>query len=350
MSSFNKSKLQSFLLSFLLSVFTIIVIYLFSAYGTNNDMFLINSVVELLTLIIILFTLYFFIIYFYLESFVLKKIKNLYKDLVSNQETEQSVLVSTNMDELVEQLKIFSKESETEIKSMQQKENFRRDFIGNLAHELKTPLFTSQSYLLTLIDGALKDENINLKYLKIAEKSIERLIFIVKDLDLITKLESDDLKLEKSTFNIISLVNNVFEMLEIQSSIKKISFSLDVKFKSVQVIADQEKIHQVLTNLIENSVKYGKESGTTEVTIQDITENKIIVRITDNGNGIQKKHFKRLFERFYRIDNSGNRKTGGSGLGLAIVKHIIDAHDEKIYVESDYGVGSEFSFTLEKSK
>ena len=350
MSSFNKSKLQSFLLSFLLSVFTIIVIYLFSAYGTNNDMFLINSVVELLILIIILFTLYFFIIYFYLESFVLKKIKNLYKDLVSNQETEQSVLVSTNMDELVEQLKIFSKESETEIKSMQQKENFRRDFIGNLAHELKTPLFTSQSYLLTLIDGALKDENINLKYLKIAEKSIERLIFIVKDLDLITKLESDDLKLEKSTFNIISLVNNVFEMLEIQSSIKKISFSLDVKFKSVQVIADQEKIHQVLTNLIENSVKYGKESGTTEVTIQDITENKIIVRITDNGNGIQKKHFKRLFERFYRIDNSGNRKTGGSGLGLAIVKHIIDAHDEKIYVESDHGVGSEFSFTLEKSK
>lgn len=350
MSSFNKSKLQSFLLSFLLSVFTIIVIYLFSAYGTNNDMFLINSVVELLILIIILFTLYFFIIYFYLESFVLKKIKNLYKDLVSNQETEQSVLVSTNMDELVEQLKIFSKESETEIKSMQQKENFRRDFIGNLAHELKTPLFTSQSYLLTLIDGALKDEKVNLKYLKIAEKSIERLIFIVKDLDLITKLESDDLKLEKSTFNIISLVNNVFEMLEIQSSIKKISFSLDVKFKSVQVIADQEKIHQVLTNLIENSVKYGKESGTTEVTIQDITENKIIVRITDNGNGIQKKHFKRLFERFYRIDNSGNRKNGGSGLGLAIVKHIIDAHDEKIYVESDYGVGSEFSFTLEKSK
>ena len=350
MSSFNKSKLQSFLLSFLLSVFTIIAIYLFSAYGTNNDMFLINSVVELLILIIILFTLYFFIIYFYLESFVLKKIKNLYKDLVSNQETEQSVLVSTNMDELVEQLKIFSKESETEIKSMQQKENFRRDFIGNLAHELKTPLFTSQSYLLTLIDGALKDEKVNLKYLKIAEKSIERLIFIVKDLDLITKLESDDLKLEKSTFNIISLVNNVFEMLEIQSSIKKISFSLDVKFKSVQVIADQEKIHQVLTNLIENSVKYGKESGTTEVTIQDITENKIIVRITDNGNGIQKKHFKRLFERFYRIDNSGNRKNGGSGLGLAIVKHIIDAHDEKIYVESDYGVGSEFSFTLEKSK
>lgn len=350
MSSFSKSKLQSFLLSVILSIFIIIAFYLFSIYNSNISIFSTKNIVNLLTFIVPLFILCFFIIYFYLEFFVLKKIRNLYKDLIPNKEDKENILVTTNMDELVYQLKKFSKESETEIKTMQQKENFRRDFMGNLAHELKTPLFTSQSYLLTLIDGALKDENINLKYLKIAEKSIERLIFIVKDLDLITKLESDDLKLEKSTFNIISLVNNVFEMLEIQSGIKKISFSLDSKFKSIKVIADQEKIHQVLTNLIENSVKYGKESGTTEVTIQNITENKIIVRITDNGNGIQKVHFKRLFERFYRVDNSGNRKTGGSGLGLAIVKHIIDAHNEKIYVESDYGVGSEFSFTLEKSK
>lgn len=350
MSSFSKSKLQSFLLSVILSIFIIIAFYLFSIYNSNISISSTKNIVNLLTFIVPLFILCFFIIYFYLEFFVLKKIRNLYKDLIPNKEDKENILVTTNMDELVYQLKKFSKESETEIKTMQQKENFRRDFMGNLAHELKTPLFTSQSYLLTLIEGALKDENINLKYLKIAEKSIERLIFIVKDLDLITKLESDDLKLEKSTFNIISLVNNVFEMLEIQSGIKKISFSLDSKFKSVKVIADQEKIHQVLTNLIENSVKYGKESGTTEVTIQNITENKIIVRITDNGNGIQKVHFKRLFERFYRVDNSGNRKTGGSGLGLAIVKHIIDAHNEKIYVESDYGVGSEFSFTLEKSK
>jgi two-component system phosphate regulon sensor histidine kinase PhoR len=350
MSSFNKSKLQSFVLSVLLSVFNLIVIYLFAINNSDISIFFSKNILELLTLIVSLFILYFFIIYFYLEFFVFKKIRNLYKDLIPNKEHKEDVLVTTNMDELVEQLKKFSKESETEIKTMQQKENFRKNFIGNLAHELKTPLFTSQSYLLTLIDGALKDEDVNLKYLKIAEKSIERLIFIVKDLDLITKFESDDLKLEKSIFNIIPLVNNVFEMLEIQADKKRISFSLDSKFKSVNVIADQEKIHQVLTNLIENSVKYGKESGTSEVTIQDITENKIIVRITDNGNGIRKIHFKRLFERFYRIDNSGNRKTGGSGLGLAIVKHIIDAHDEKIYVESDYGVGSEFSFTLEKSK
>jgi two-component system phosphate regulon sensor histidine kinase PhoR len=289
------------------------------------------------------------IVYIYLEFYVFKKIKNLYRDLIPENNEEENSLVSTSMDQLIDDLKKFSKESQTEIKSMQEKENFRRDFIGNLAHELKTPLFTSQSYILTLVDGALKDKKVNLKYLKIAEKAIERLIFIVKDLDLITKLESEGLKLDKSKFNIISLINNVFEMLELQASKKKITLALGSKNIRVNVNGDEEKIHQVLTNLIENSVKYGRESGTTEVSVENIVENKVIVRITDNGNGIQKANLKRLFERFFRIENSGSRSTGGSGLGLAIVKHIIDAHNEKIYVESDYGVGSEFSFTLEKS-
>ncbi|MDA8938007.1 ATP-binding protein [Flavobacteriaceae bacterium] len=285
----------------------------------------------------------------YLKFFVSKKVKDILEQLIPEQKISGQTLISTNMEDLVEQLKNYSKESQTEMKSMQEKENFRRNFIGNLAHELKTPLFTSQSYLLTLIDGALKDENVNLKYLKIAEKAIERLIFIVKDLDLITKLESDDLKIESTDFNIISIVNNVFEMLEIQASKKNISLILENKTKQINVFADQEKIHQVLTNLIENSIKYGKFDGTTELSIKKIIDNKLIIRITDNGNGIKKEHFERLFERFYRIENSGNRNTGGSGLGLAIVKHIIDAHNEKIYVESDFGVGSEFSFSLEKS-
>ena len=166
---------------------------------------------------------------------------------------------------------------------------------------------------------------------------------------MITKLESEGLKLDKSKFNIISLINNVFEMLELQASKKKITLALGSKNIRVNVNGDEEKIHQVLTNLIENSVKYGRESGTTEVSVENIVENKVIVRITDNGKGIQKANLKRIFERFFRIENSGSRSTGGSGLGLAIVKHIIDAHNEKIYVESDYGVGSEFSFTLEKS-
>jgi two-component system phosphate regulon sensor histidine kinase PhoR len=308
-----------------------------------------DDIKHLLVLVIPLFVFSFLIVYIYLEFYVFKKIKNLYRDLIPENNEEENSLVSTSMDQLIDDLKKFSKESQTEIKSMQEKENFRRDFIGNLAHELKTPLFTSQSYILTLVDGALKDKNVNLKYLKIAEKAIERLIFIVKDLDLITKLESEGLKLDKSKFNIISLINNVFEMLELQASKKKITLALGSKNIRVNVNGDEEKIHQVLTNLIENSVKYGRESGTTEVSVENIVENKVIVRITDNGNGIQKANLKRLFERFFRIENSGSRSTGGSGLGLAIVKHIIDAHNEKIYVESDYGVGSEFSFTLEKS-
>ena len=341
MSLFNKSKLQSLLISTILSVVAVVILLIYNYYT--------NETLTNLFVIIPLFFSSLTIVYIYFEFFVFKKIKNLYRDLIPEYENYKNSLVNTNMDQLMEDLKKFSKESQTEIKSMQEKENFRRDFIGNLAHELKTPLFTSQSYLLTLIDGALQDEEVNLKYLKIAEKAIERLIFIVKDLDLITKLESEGLKLEKSKFNVIPIINSIFEMLELQASKKQISLFLDSKNKILNVNGDKEKIHQVLTNLIENSIKYGKESGTTEVTIEDIVENKVIVRITDNGNGIQKSHFKRLFERFYRIDNSGSRSNGGSGLGLAIVKHIIDAHKEKIYVESDYGVGSEFSFTLEKS-
>ena len=342
MPLFNKSKVQSLFISIILS-FLLITSLLVYNYFSDDD------IKHLLVLVIPLFVFSFLIVYIYLEFYVFKKIKNLYRDLIPENNEEENSLVSTSMDQLIDDLKKFSKESQTEIKSMQEKENFRRDFIGNLAHELKTPLFTSQSYILTLVDGALKDKKVNLKYLKIAEKAIERLIFIVKDLDLITKLESEGLKLEKSKFNIISLINNVFEMLDLQASKKKITLALGSKNIKVNVNGDQEKIHQVLTNLIENSVKYGRESGTTEVSVENIVENKVIVRITDNGNGIQKVNLKRLFERFFRIENSGSRSTGGSGLGLAIVKHIIDAHNEKIYVESDYGVGSEFSFTLEKS-
>ena len=341
MPLFNKSKVQSLFISIILS-FLLITSLLVYNYFSDDD------IKHLLVLVIPLFIFSFLIVYIYLEFYVFKRIKNLYRDLIPENNKEENSLVSTSMDQLIDDLKKFSKESQTEIKSMQEKENFRRDFIGNLAHELKTPLFTSQSYILTLVDGALKDEKVNLKYLKIAEKAIERLIFIVKDLDLITKLESEGLKLEKSKFNIISLINNVFEMLELQASKKKITLALGSKNIKVNVNGDQEKIHQVLTNLIENSIKYGKDSGTTEVSVEDITDNKVIIRITDNGNGIQKMHFNRLFERFYRIDNSGSRSSGGSGLGLAIVKHIIDAHNEKIYVESDFGIGSEFSFTLEK--
>jgi len=346
MSSFSNIKLKSFVFSLILALVISIITYFSINFRTNYQ---IENISQFLILTTVLTLVSFFFTYLYLKFFVENKIKEIYNSIIPKKDIVEENLISTNMEDLVNQLKNYSIESQTEIKSMKEKENFRRNFIGNLAHELKTPLFTSQSYLLTLIDGALKDKKVNLKYLKIAEKAIERLIFIAKDLDLITKLESDNMKLEKTSFNLISIINNVFEMLEIQAEKNNISLIIDSKKKKINVIADQEKIHQVLTNLIENSIKYGKKDGTTEISIEEILENKYLVRITDNGQGIKKEHFERLFERFYRVENSGNRLTGGSGLGLAIVKHIIDAHNEKIYVESDFGIGSEFSFSIEKS-
>ncbi len=346
MSSFSNIKLKSFVFSLILALVISTITYFSINFRTTYQ---IENIGQFLILTTVLTLVSFFFTYLYLKFFVENKIKEIYNSIIPKKDIVEENLISTNMEDLVNQLKNYSIESQTEIKSMKEKENFRRNFIGNLAHELKTPLFTSQSYLLTLIDGALKDEKVNLKYLKIAEKAIERLIFIAKDLDLITKLESDNMKLEKTSFNLISIINNVFEMLEIQAEKNNISLIIDSKKKKINVTADQEKIHQVLTNLIENSIKYGKKDGTTEISIEEILENKYLVRITDNGQGIKKEHFERLFERFYRVESSGNRSTGGSGLGLAIVKHIIDAHNEKIYVESDFGIGSEFSFSIEKS-
>ena len=258
--------------------------------------------------------------------------------------------ITTNMEDLLKKIRQYDDDQKSEISEMKKQETFRREFIGNLAHELKTPLFTSESYILTLLDGAIDDDEVNKKYLKIAGKAIHRLNLIVKDLDLITKIESGESEIQRTDFDIITLAQNALEMLEITASKKNIKLMLEFNEKlPLRVNADNEKIQQVLTNLVENSIKYGKENGTTELVIQELTENKIIVRVTDNGLGIEEKHFNRLFERFYRVDQSGSRKGGGSGLGLAIVKHIMDAHDEKIYIESEFGVGSEFSFTLEKS-
>ena len=223
--------------------------------------------------------------------------------------------------------------------------------MGNVSHELKTPLFTVQGYILTLLDGAMEDKALRKKYLQRAGKGVERLIYIVKDLDMITKLEAGDLHLNLEDFDIVELIKNVFDLLEMKAAKKNITLTFDMNYETpVMVYGDKEKIQQVLTNLIVNSIKYGKNDGTTEVSVENLIKNKVIVRVTDNGEGIEKQNIPRIFERFFRVDKSGSRKEGGSGLGLSIVKHIIEAHNEKIYVESVFGIGSEFSFTLEKSK
>jgi two-component system phosphate regulon sensor histidine kinase PhoR len=200
------------------------------------------------------------------------------------------------------------------------------------------------------LDGEITDQKIIKKYLKQTSKGVDRLTYVVKDLDLITKFESGIETLEIKPFDVLVTLNNVFELLEMQAKKNKITLMLNRKFEGpIWVQADEERIQQVITNLIMNSLKYGVERGITEVAIEPLEEDKILVRISDNGEGIDKEHLPRLFERFYRVEKTRNRKLGGSGLGLSIVKHIIDAHQEKIFVESQANVGSEFSFTLTRA-
>ena len=280
-----------------------------------------------------------------------KSVKEIY-DSVSVQEENplENSSILTNMEKLTEGVKKYAEDRKLEIEKLRLNENYRKEYLGNVAHELKTPLFTVQGYILTLLDGAVDDVNVRSKYLERAGKGVDRLVYLVNDLDLITKLESGNLNLKFSTFDIVQMVRDVFEMLEIKASRKNISLTLDNSFSKMYVHADEERIEQVLTNLIENSIKYGTINGTTEVGIQELIKGKILMRVTDNGEGITAENIPRLFERFFRVDKSGNRKVTGSGLGLSIVKHIVEAHEEKIYVDSELGVGSEFSFTIEKAQ
>lgn len=284
------------------------------------------------------------------ENYVLRLIKNVYKEvslLEGIRFTGNSV--STDLESLTSDIEKFARGKKIEIETLKIREEYRKDFLGNVAHEMKTPLFTIQGYILTLLDGAMEDKKIRKKYLDRANKAVERLLYIVKDLDTITKLESGTQQVTKQPIDIIALIRSVFEMLEMKAEKKNISLIFDRPYlKEITVLADHEKIEQVLINLIENSIKYGHTNGTTEVSVEDLVKDKVIVRVTDNGDGISREHLPRLFERFYRVDKSGSRKEGGSGLGLSIVKHIVEAHGERIYVESEPDVGSEFSFTLQK--
>lgn len=294
----------------------------------------------------------FIVIQLRVERFIYRRVKKIYDDLTL---LESASLtrgpITTDMGTLTKEIDKFARDKKLEIETLKVREKYRKEFLGNISHELKTPLFTVQGYILTLLDGAINDKNIRKKYLERANKGVERLSYIVKDLDMITKLEIGDLSLNFEVFDIVELVDSVFEMFEMRAQKKHITLTFDTDYNTpILVNADKERIQQVLANLVVNSIKYGQEQGTTEVSIENLIKNKVIVRVTDNGEGINNKHLPRLFERFFRVDKTGNRKVGGSGLGLSIVKHIIEAHNEKIYVESELGVGSEFSFTLEKAK
>jgi len=241
------------------------------------------------------------------------------------------------------------KSNREEIEHLKANEQYRKEFLGNVSHELKTPIFNMQGYILTLLDGGLEDQEINRKYLKRAEKNINRMISIVEDLETITKFEDHELKLIYRDFDIIKLVREVIEMLEMSAVENKIKLSCDADKDQILVEADKKRITQVLLNLISNSIRYGVSSGRTVIQIR---ENRSLVRIDviDNGLGIESKHLSRIFERFYRVDKSRSKKFGGTGLGLSIVKHIIDAHKQTISVKSRPNIGSSFTFTLNRAK
>ena len=232
---------------------------------------------------------------------------------------------------------------------MKENENYRREFIGNVSHELKTPIFNIQGYIQTLIDGGLQDENVNLKYLKRANLSVDRMINIVDDLEVISQLETNEDVLDLDNFNIVDVINEAFDQLEMKANNMNVSLKLSKESNSEIVYADRNKIQQVFMNLISNSIKYGKNNGVTNVRLFDMTD-KMLIEVADNGIGISEEALNRLFERFYRVDKNRSREIGGTGLGLAIVKHIIEAHQQTINVRSTVDVGSTFSFILEKGK
>lgn len=290
---------------------------------------------------------------FIIRKYVAYKLKPIYS-IVLSRDVHTTEILSELKDKRVEnigeELTAWADTNDKEIARLKEAERFRKQYLGNVAHELKTPIFNIQGYISTLLDGGLEDELINRKYLERAEKSIDRLINIVNDLDTISKLESSMNKLNLEKFDIVALAKEIAEQAEIEADRKHIRISV----KGVEnlpspfwVLADKHYIGQVFVNLIINSIRYGKEGGQTRIRFRDMLD-KILVEVEDNGLGIGKEDLPRIFERFYRTDKGRSREQGGTGLGLAIVKHIIEAHGERISVRSEPGVGSTFSFTLKK--
>mgnify|MGYP000645705997 CR=1 FL=1 len=291
---------------------------------------------------------------FAIENFIYRKVKIIYKNIhdlkIGNEKDEEEIIRTTNLDMVTQEVAEWAEQRNSEIEGLKEKEQFRREFLGNISHELKTPIFNIQGYLLTLLDGALDDPDINRKFLVRANKSVDRMINLVSDLEAISNLEALRVQLNPSNFNIVDLVRDVFELLEENAAKRKIKlvFNRDYE-KPIRVEADRQKIEQVLINLINNAIKYGKENGKVEIRFYDM-HHQVLTEIADNGLGIPQEDVPRIFERFYRVDKSRSRDAGGTGLGLAIVKHILEAHKQTINARSGEGVGSTFSFTLKKQK
>ncbi len=328
------------LITILVTVVTTVLVWLNITFLHNNWLFV-------GTIIFILIANY-FIVKYYLDTYVFRKIRLIYK-LIYDSKKDKSELTNESLDDVNLKVMQWAIQTKKEIASLKTLEEYRKNYVGNISHELKTPIFSIQAYLHTLIDTKLEDEKINMDYLHRAADNVERLQNIVEDLDLINKLESGNGSLDIKKFDVYELVEEIFE--DIKSIAKKKNIKLQFTEETSPpyfVMADREAIRQVFNNLLVNSIKYGKENGRTKVSFYDL-ETEILVEVSDNGFGIASEHIKHVFDRFYRVDTSRSRKQGGSGLGLSIVKHIVEAHDQTINLRSTLNIGSTFGFTLKKA-
>lgn len=300
----------------------------------------------------VVFTLIFLLVFFLFQRFIRQKITPLYQIIhgTGRKDNSKGFVPSnrTTLGQVSQDVINWVVSRNREITRLKEMEKYRREFLGNVSHELKTPIFNIQGYVLTLLDGGLEDPSINRLYLEKTEKSINRMISIVEDLEAIARLESGEAEMQFEVFNFLKLVEEVFEMQEERAKKRNITLQLDRKYdRPIKVYADRKRIYEVMNNLIINSINYGNEGGSTTVSCLDIGDT-ILVEVIDTGIGIEAEHLPRIFERFYRIDKSRSRDFGGTGLGLAIVKHIMEAHGQNISVRSTPGKGSVFSFTLRK--
>lgn len=311
--------------------------------------------IQLAIMVPIIFVVVYLVVIVFIKEYIYRKIKLIYKSIRNHKlnpdETASKIDISSNIiDDVEQEVNDWIDDQANEISRLTEWQEYRRRFIGDISHELKTPIFNIQGYLDTLIDGAVDDPKIRDKYLESAVRNVVRLNTILEGLDAISKLESGTIILEIQKFDIKELVEEVFEDLEFKAKKKDISLEFKVGADSSRMVdADRETIHQVLTNLITNSIKYGNKAGVTRVGMYDMDKH-LLIEVADNGIGIAEDNLEHVFDRFYRVDKSRSRKKGGgSGLGLSIVKHIVEAHNQSINVRSSAGVGSTFGFTLKKS-
>ncbi len=312
--------------------------------------------IALLSCIIIFLGAYGLIVYT-LQTFIYRKIKLIYKFIYHTKASKReefyykNILPQKSIDKVREDVEAWAEQHKEEIELLQQNEAYRKEFLQNLSHELKTPIFAIQGYIDTLLNGALENPEVNKKFLQSTSRNIDRLVNLVDDLDSISKLESGQQLLLKNNFIIQDLVKEVNESLSFVADEKQIRYSIKKGCElSLSVYADKEKIRQIFINLFDNAIKYGKQNGTIEASFYKVDGARVLIEISDDGSGIAEEHLLRIFERFYRTDLARSRKVGGSGLGLAICKHIIEAHDQTIHVRSKIDVGSTFGFTLQSKK